>query len=625
MSLIALLTAISEQASAGPDPEPAFDGKTVAVDFSTDPRTENGLTFLEKSVETKWAPAEVGGARAIRGTGYAYFSFASPEFKNGGLPLVRVTFEYLDPTPGTLSFEFDSSDSSVHPGPQAGVWKGRRVTTSRATGPWRTGTVIVRDGRFSNRCNGGDFRLVFGGSAGDSWTLRRVTVTAASPEDQEKNRQEISRRAYISAADSGPFPLTRAQVLEQLGPYTGQSLLTAPVQSLRGKVVCGYQGWFAAPGDGSHMGWVHYSEHGGFEPGDCHIEYWPDTSELDPDEKFPTPFHKADGSTAYVPSSYNRKTVLRHFRWMKTYGIDGAFVQRFVNSLRSPADLNKVNTVLTHVREAANLTGRTYSVMYDLSGGGDCADLIINDWKSLVDRMRLAHDPADKAYQEDNGKPVVTLWGLFAERANQHQAIQRVIEFLHNDPQYGGCAVMLGVANDWQTNMTPEGRKMLQLCEAADIISPWMVGRFGDPAGARRFIAEHNVPDQKWCAEHGKEYMPVIFPGFSWTNMHDGQTPANQIPRLQGRFFWTQAMASRNAGASMLYIAMFDEIDEGTAIFKCDPNPPVGETHFLSFEGLPSDYYLWLAGQIGRLFRGEIPESSEPPQRPASATTNHPG
>ena len=44
-----------------------------------------------------------------------------------------------------------------------------------------------------------------------------------------------------------------------------------------------------------------------------------------------------------------------------------------------------------------------------------------------------------------------------------------------------------------------------------------------------------------------------------------------------------------------MYLAMFDEIDEGTAFFKCANEVPVGESPFLSFEGVPSDRYLWLA------------------------------
>ncbi|MDQ4140821.1 MAG: xylosidase, partial [Bacteroidota bacterium] len=55
--------------------------------------------------------------------------------------------------------------------------------------------------------------------------------------------------------------------------------------------------------------------------------------------------------------------------------------------------------------------------------------------------------------------------------------------------------------------------------------------------------------------------------------------------------------------------AMFDEIDEGTAIFKCANSSKVPLNSPLSFMGieddLPSDYYLWLTGQAARWFHGD--------------------
>ena len=99
--------------------------------------------------------------------------------------------------------------------------------------------------------------------------------------------------------------------------------------TLTGKIMCGYQGWFNAPGDGANRGWVHWGSGNKFEPGYCTVDWWPDMSEYDADEKFAAGFRYADGSTAHVFSSYTKKTVLRHFMWMEDYGIDGVFLQRF--------------------------------------------------------------------------------------------------------------------------------------------------------------------------------------------------------------------------------------------------------------------------------------------------------
>ena len=119
--------------------------------------------------------------------------------------------------------------------------------------------------------------------------------------------------------------------------------------------------------------------------------------------------------------------------------------------------------------------------------------------------------------------------------------------------------------------------------------------------------------DIQWCQENNKEYLPVIFPGFSWYNMHNGERKLNQIPRQKGNFLWRQACMAKEAGATMLYQAMFDEVDEATAIFKCTNTPPDGKSKFCSYENLPSDYYLKLCGEIRKMLRNEIPQTKTTP------------
>jgi hypothetical protein len=66
----------------------------------------------------------------------------------------------------------------------------------------------------------------------------------------------------------------------------------------------------------------------------------------------------------------------------------------------------------------------------------------------------------------------------------------------------------------------------------------------------------------------------------------------------------------------MFYVAMFDEVDEGTAIYKVHPNPPVGNSPFLNYKGLPSDHYMWLAGKAQEALQNKFEAKKTQPHRP---------
>jgi hypothetical protein len=411
----------------------------------------------------------------------------------------------------------------------------------------------------------------------------------------------------------------RDEVIAAMRPYDGPAAAGVDRTTLTGKVLCGYQGWFTAPGDGSGRGWGHYPRRGEFKPGSCGIDLWPDVSELDNDEKYPTPFRHADGRIAHVFSSHNRKTVPRHFRWMQQYGIDGAFVQRFAVETLRPLDLRHCNAVLAHCREGANRCGRCYAVMYDLSGlpaGG--VRHVIEDWKLLTGRMRIGRDPKDAAYLRHSGRPVVAVWGVGFNDGRKYTLAEceRLVDFLKHDKDHSGCTVLLGVPAGWRTLDGDSVRDpaLHRVLGKVDIISPWSVGRYGTLRGVADHARSCWQKDLAWCRAHRKEYLPVVFPGFSWHNLKP-KAPLDQIPRQQGRFLWKQYLEAKRVGASMIYQAMFDEMDEGTAVFKSTSDPPVGASRFLTLEGLPSDHYLWLTGMGGRLLRGEIRPTEQVPRR----------
>lgn len=380
-----------------------------------------------------------------------------------------------------------------------------------------------------------------------------------------------------------------------------------------GKVVCGYQGWFRAAGDGSGHDWRHYGTNGKFTPGHCHIDVWPDVRGLPNEDRFPTDFRHPDGSVAEVFSSLRPATVETHFRWMKEHGIAGVMLQRFATSTRDPHTRVGLDTVLANVRTSANSQGRGWALMYDLSGliSGD-AEVVIEDWNRLRKEKKI--DPvADSCYFRHRGKPLVALWGLgFNDRDSMLDDWEKLLRFFKNEAIDNGCALMVGVPYHWRTlrrDSIPDPR-LHKLIAMADIVSPWAVGRLSSPEEAAARVESVLKPDLAKARELGLDYLPVVFPGFSWQNLkatRGEEAKLDAIPRRGGKFLRAQGEAALAAGARGLYVAMFDELDEATAILPLRQDPPVGKSRFVIEPGLPPDHYLRITDELAKQFRERYP------------------
>ena len=245
--------------------------------------------------------------------------------------------------------------------------------------------------------------------------------------------------------------------------------------------------------------------------------------------------------------------------------------------------------------------------MYDLSGlaAGEVRR-VQSDWRSLRATRQLTRDAA---YLHHEGRPVVAVWGIGFSDGRDYSLNEclKLVNWLKAE----GCTVMLGVPSFWreQRRDAVDHPLLHAILKRADIVSPWTVGRYRTPEEATRHAESVWRPDQRWCEREEIDFLPVVFPGFSWHNLKGDKLGA--IPRLKGEFLWSQIVAAKQAGCEMIYVAMFDEVDEGTAIFKCTNQPPTGiGANFLTYEGLPSDHYLKLVGRAGRMLRGEISPSA---------------
>src|SRR5947209_1440955 len=343
---------------------------------------------------------------------------------------------------------------------------------------------------------------------------------------------------------------------------------------------------------------------------------WPDVAEYAPDDLCEVPGLKMpDGSPARLYSANRKGPVLLHAKGMRQYGLDGVFLSRFVGEAASPARSRHVNQVLANVREGCHREGRVWAMMLDLSTGRNASTtMVMNDWKFLCDKVKVRDD---SRYLRHRGKPVVLLWGLgFKDRPWTPGQGEELVAFFKSDPAYGGVYLVGGVDPHWRTlrgASRPEAA-WAKVYRSFDAISPWDAGRYRDDASMDRVRQAVWEGDLAELRALGKGYMPTAFPGFSWDNLRQTPPGKTMIVRRKGEFYWRQFAIFKTLGIRTVFVGMFDEVDEGTAIYKIANVVPVG-SYFVTNEGLPSDWYLKLTGMASKMIRGEAPLSEKIPEK----------
>src|SRR5258708_1319515 len=424
-----------------------------------------------------------------------------------------------------------------------------------------------------------------------------------------------------------PIPAGQVSTTENpiVNPFTNTPLAHAVVDAstMEHKLLMGYQGWFSCPGDGSNTGWFHWFKNDLPTTANFRVDMYPDAGELTPSERCATSMKYPNGDTAYLYSAYNPKTVMRHFQWMSQYGVDGVFLERFVSELALQNFFNQRNVVTQNVRSGAEAYGRVFAIEYDISNAKTDPNLVSEietDWKYLVDVLKVSESPS---YLHHKGKPVLGIYGfgLNLYKATPQEAMELVNFFENNpDPKYQ-VTLMGGVPHSWRTldqSSLTDPAWAKYYC-ALNVISPWTVGLFSTDAQVDHYKLKM-AADMARAQECGAEYMPVVFPGTAFHNT--AGTPFNQIPRRGGSLYWRQVYNVVSLGAPMIFNAMFDEVDEDTAMYKiaATANDQPAGVQLVSTDvdgiSLPKDWYLRLGGAATMMLRGDIPFTHKIPLNP---------
>ncbi|THG98080.1 hypothetical protein EW145_g7486 [Phellinidium pouzarii] len=255
--------------------------------------------------------------------------------------------------------------------------------------------------------------------------------------------------------------------------------------------------------------------------------------------------------------------------------------------------------------------------MYDVSGvPADRIEKVIKvDWEHLMQDKRVLESPY---YLREGGKPVIALWGFgFAGRGHSPDVVRAIVRHLRAATP-GGAYIMAGAPTHWQTlrgDADPNPEFLHVWYNEFDAVSPWTVGRYHNEETVDRFAKEKVQKDIEALKNNtgGRkvDYIPVVFPGGSGFNLSQGKWGLNEMARDGGRFLWRQVYNVRKAGVRIIYGAMWDEYDEGTAflpvVSKKRELPKPGAFLALDADGydLPPDWYMRICGFAGEILRGE--------------------
>jgi hypothetical protein len=406
--------------------------------------------------------------------------------------------------------------------------------------------------------------------------------------------------------------------IRQTDEWRAKSRPVVDARTLSGKHLVGYQSWFYTPNDGAHSEWGHWFRGGEPTAENVRVDYWPDTREEFDSELEPTAMTLRDGQRARLFSSYNERTVRRHFDWLADAGLDGVSLGRFLAGTTNHTTRQRLDHSVANVRAAAEASGRVFFVWYDISDHP--ANMVVanlkNDWAHLIEEEHLFESPN---YLWHDGKPLVGIWGAGAgDRVGSPAEWTEMIGFIknHPNPTYRATLLVSGT-RDWRTNPV-----WSPIFAQADVVSPWPVAAFGGDSDADAYRDTILEPDLTLTRSRGQSYIPIVWPGISAHNRDNHASSLNAAPRRAGSFYWRQVYNSVAAGADNLFTAMYDELDEGTAILKMAATqadvPAQGTFLSLDVDGqpLPSDWYLRLAGAAGKMLRREIPLRATIPIKP---------
>ena len=139
---------------------------------------------------------------------------------------------------------------------------------------------------------------------------------------------------------------------------------------------------------------------------------------------------------------------------------------------------------------------------------------MLKDIAEIAQRHSLKNHAKNPSYLYHNGKPLVTVWGV-GFNDNRRYGLKEAAHII-DGLKSQGFSVMLGVPTQWRelkgdTESDPGLHELIRKC---DIVMPWFVGRYNETTYPKyQKLVEEDI---QWAKKNQVDYVPLVFPGFSW-------------------------------------------------------------------------------------------------------------
>lgn len=320
-------------------------------------------------------------------------------------------------------------------------------------------------------------------------------------------------------------------------------------------------------------------------------------------------YKNIDGTPARFFSSLDPAVIRADIDNMKRAGVKTVTPQVFLNG--SSGDLERDFALIRMYLQYAGEAGLSCKIEVDITGLNDetLTGKLKEFWLELNHRIEINRT----CWEKINAKPVLALWGIgFIDRpGSRDQAIELINWFKNGTDNPVKVWLVGGIPFYWNKEISDCKVGFRDVFLMFDTVTPWSIGRFN---AATFDVHKDMIRKQvELCAANNVIYKPVMWAGFSWHNRKSNENSQNRlimgdntvpyfVPRENGSLLWKQFRFYKELRLVCFSYAMWNEDDEGTALFSHQTDShKLPKDILIPDKGATSpDFYIRLLAEINQ-------------------------